>query len=390
VNFCTDISKFNSLLDQETPFFVWDLEVLRRRIYYVHETFSCISRFRLFYAMKANPSVSIIRHIASMGGNVDVCTINELRVALESGIPPERISACPFVPSKAELDEFIQAECDIDLDSLEDVKKWCETAANKKTIGLRINPDVKAGFHEHCASGVWDSKFGIPISDIPEAIKITRQFNRSIHGVHIHIGSSSYETTQYLIAIERVLRAIQQFDLKLNYINIGGGWGIPFHTQDDGKALERFPLQEYAHAISSLLKQYQISAAVELRAEPGEYLVGPCGFLICTVRRVIERQHGFDSKRIAVLDGGTYLYPGPSIYGSDNFIILLNRKEEDYCKQILAGRSMLAGDIFGPERIMPILKPRDIIGIGAAGAYSIIKSTNFNLLPSAMEYSLNG
>jgi diaminopimelate decarboxylase len=388
VNLCTDIVKLKKLINNQTPFFVWDTELLQSRIRYVYDNFSCIPRFRLFYAMKANPSYRILQHISINDGNVDVCSVNELRLAIQSGIPPERISACPFVPSTTELLEYIQSGCYIDLDSLEDIQNWCRFANDRKSIGLRINPNVKAGFHEHCSSGVWDSKFGMPISDIPNALKMLKDNHKTVCGLHIHIGSSSYESKPYLLSIERILCIIQDFNLTPDYINIGGGWGIPFDKQDDRDSSDRFPLSEYAKGISSLLKRFKISTTLELRAEPGEYLIGPCGFLVCTVRRIIERSNGLIKKRIAVVDGGTYLYPGPSLYETDNFIVLLNREEEKVLPQVLAGRSMLAGDKFGIERPMPLLQPGDIIAIGCAGAYSKIKSCNFNLLPKAEEFNI--
>lgn len=381
----TDKSRFASLLSHETPFFVWDLNVFKSRIQHVQTLFSCIPRFRLYYAIKANSSCEVINAVNQSGISVDVCSVNEIKVALECGLSPERISACLFAPSAEELSDFVEKGCDIDLDSLEDLEAWCKLPGSKEFVGLRINPDVQAGFHEHCACGVWDSKFGIAISDIPEALEVAERFGKTIDGLHLHVGSSSYETGPYLRALELILQAVNQYDLNLRYINIGGGWGIPFDTQDDLRATERFPLEDFAQSVANLFLKYKINEKIEIRAEPGEYLIGPSGFLVCTVRRSFERHKGVEVKNIVVVDGGTYLYPGPALYGSDNFILLLNREEEGMEKQLLAGRSMMAGDFFGPERLMPQLRPGDIIAIGAAGAYSQVKSSRFNLLPEATE-----
>lgn len=385
MTFVSDKSALIKAITHETPCFIWDLGVFRSRVKFVQEVFSCVPNFQLYYAMKANSSPAIVQTVASLKIGVDVCSTGELKVAIDAGVQSEMISICPFAPSETEMNELSSSGCDLDLDSLEDLLTWCSVPDGKKTVGLRVNPDVQAGFHEHCASGVWDSKFGIPLSDLPKAISVTAEHSKTIVGLHIHIGSSSYEANSYLLAIERVLKAVKEYGLNLNYLNIGGGWGIPFNKQDDRDADERFPLEEYAVAISSLLQKYHMPKHLEVRAEPGEYLVGPCGFLVCSVRRIIERHNGARSRRIVVVDGGSYLYPGPSLYGSDNFVLLLNRDEENQCAQVLAGRSMMAGDYFGPERLMPRFRVGDVIAIGAAGAYSKVKSSNFNLLPNATE-----
>lgn len=385
MRFSTDIDKFDRFQKNNTPFFLWDLEVFKTRAKFVIDTFSNIPNFRLYYAIKANSSSSIIQTANDIGINVDVCSVDELRAALENGYTPKRISSCLFAPSKDELDEFVQADCDLDIDSLEDLALWCRMAGAKKSVGLRINPDVQAGFHEHCASGVWDSKFGIALSDIPEALRIAQEHRKTIDGLHIHVGSSAYDPAPYLRAVELILQVVNQYDLKPRYINIGGGWGIPFDTQDDRIATERFPLENFALGISHLLKKYDIQEQTEIRAEPGEYLAGPSGFLVCSVRRVIERRSGSQKKRLVVVDGGTYLYPGPALYGSDNFVLLLNREESNLEKQVLAGRSMMAGDIFGPERLMTLLQQGDMVAIGCAGSYSQVKASRFNLLPQAKE-----
>jgi len=380
--------KFSALMKKKTPFYAWDLDVFHSRIHYILNAFSCIDNFRLFYAMKANPSPIILQSLLDQEIGVDVCSVQELKLALKVGIKPNRISLCPFVPSVEELKFFSDSGCNIDLDSIEDLKLWAKLKAGSRQIGLRVNPDVKAGFHSHCSSGLWSSKFGIPIDELQNAFEIARNKGLSINGLHIHIGSSSYDPKPYIMAIEKIFRFITEQGLILSYINIGGGWGVPFSSQDEFETHEHFPLNEYAKSISNLMDVYQISKTLEIRAEPGEYIVGPCGFLVCKVRRILFRTKNGKRHKIAVLDGGSYLYPGPSLYGSDNYIILLNRDEHKKELQILAGRSMLAGDIFGPERKLASLEPGDIIAIGVAGAYSQIKSTNFNLLPKAKGFSL--
>lgn len=385
----TDKSNLARLSSQETPFFLWDLDVFKARIQRVIDVFSCVPRFRLYYAIKANSSNMLVKTACNSGINVDVCSVNELRVALENGYTANRISGCLFAPSETELHEFIHAGCDIDIDSLEDLTLWCKIADSQNKIGLRINPDVQAGFHEHCASGVWDSKFGIASSDIPNALQIAKTHKKIIEGLHIHVGSSAYDPAPYLQAVELILQAVNKYHIEPRYINFGGGWGIPFDTQDDQNSLERFPLENFAHEISCLLKKYAINERTEIRAEPGEYLAGPSGFLVCSVRRVIERRNGARSKRLVVVDGGTYLYPGPALYGSDNFVVLLNREEKKIEKQVLAGRSMMAGDLFGPERLMPLLHEGDVVAIGCAGSYSQVKASRFNLLPEAKEQHIS-
>ena len=384
----TEKERFEKLLGRPTPFYAWDLELFQERISYVFSCFSRFPKFRLFYSMKSNPSPLDIRAILGTDAGVDVCSVGELNLALSQGIPPTIISACPFVPNREELSRYLDSGCDLALDSIQDISLVSEILPKGKKIGLRVNPDVRAGFHDHCASGVWNSKFGIPLEELPQALELANSHGIQIAGLHVHAGSSAYDPKPYLEAISKLLRYVKLLGLESGYVNIGGGWGIPFDTQEDSDSQDHFPLDQYAGAIAALLEEQGLLETLEVRAEPGEFLIGPCGFLVCQVRRVLDRRNEEKELRIAVIDGGSYLYPGPSLYGAENFILILNRNEPKNKEQLIAGRSMLAGDLFGPMRVLPVMKEGDTLAIGSAGAYSYAKRSGFNLLPLLGEFIL--
>lgn len=384
----TEKERFEKFLGHPTPFYAWDLELFQERISYVFSCFSLLPKFRLYYSMKSNPSPLVVRSTLGTDAGVDVCSVGELDLALKQGIPPKRISACPFVPSREELSRYLDSGCELDLDSIQDLALVSEILPKGVKIGLRVNPDVRAGFHDHCASGVWNSKFGIPLEELPHALEFTNSHGIQIGGLHVHVGSSAYDPKPYLEAISKLLGYVKRLGLESGYVNIGGGWGVPFDTQEDADSPDHFPLGQYARDIAALLEEHGLLETLEVRAEPGEFLVGPCGFLVCQVRRVLDRKKDGKELRIVVLDGGSYLYPGPSLYYSENFTLILNRDESETIEQLLAGRSMLAGDLFGPPRMLPAMKAGDIIAIGCSGAYSFSKCSRFNLLPKPGEYFL--
>jgi diaminopimelate decarboxylase len=252
-------------------------------------------------------------------------------------------------------------------------------------MGLRVNPGVVAGYSSFFAAGAWDSRFGIPLADLPHALSTATHLGLEVQGVHLHTGSSGYKLGPYLEAVARVLGAIKKTNLEIDYLNIGGGWGISYAHPDDETAFESFPLADYAGALRGMLSDYGLLGSVKLFAEPGEYLIGPCGYLLCRVRRIVQRRDGTTTRRIAIVDGGTHLFPGAALYDIDCQVRVVNRSVTQRAPQILAGRSMLAGDMFGPERDMPLLEEGDLILIGGAGAYSYAKSSRFNSLPEAGE-----
>ena len=370
-----------------TPFFAWDTELLCARIRRVRMAFSRLSRFRLLYSIKANPSPLILQAIHGNQVGVDICSVGELDQVVKAGFPPEAIYALSIAPSQAELQQFLNSGCHVDLDSIDDMELWAGLPLRKRQIGLRVNPDVTAGYHKNFSAGTWDARFGVPLPELATALTRARDLDLTVAGLHIHVGSSGYDAAPYLEGVKKTLATSRSLGLQLDFLNIGGGWGIPFSTLDDSHANERFPLEEFATELRRLLEYYGYGN-IELRAEPGEFLVGPCGYLCCAVRRIVTRRKGEKICRIAIVDGGMHLHPGAAQYEIDNFVLLLNREENRSSHQLLAGRTMQAGDRLGPARRMPHLEPGDIIALGAVGAYSWTHMHRFNSLPLAKEVAL--
>lgn len=377
--------------DQPTPAYIWDLEMLGCRIARVQKAFKPIPNFKLLYSVKANPSKQILQHLVTQDIGVDVCSVGELKKVREAGFAKGRIHVCSLAPNQDELTQFAEGGCTIDLDNVDDLAIWARAIDGKKRgndIGLRVNPGVSAGYNSFFGAGTWDSRFGVPLSNLGEALRAAEALGIVIAGLHLHTGSSGYDPEPYLEGVERTLSQASSHDFELKYLNIGGGWGIPYSTQHEDSAPERFPLQEFVSRIRALLAEYGLLETVMVFAEPGEYLIGPCGYIMCTVRRIVERSNGSGNRRIAIVDAGTHLFPGAALYDIDSFVEVLNRPVTELAPQIIAGRTMLAGDRFGPEREMPLFEERDVILIGGAGAYSYAKRSNFNSLPDPKEITV--
>ena len=376
------------LSEQPTPAYIWDLKMLDRRIVLVQEAFKPIPNFKLLYSVKANPSGQILQHLVTQNIGVDICSVGELKRVREAGFSRDKIHICSLAPTQDELTHFAEGGCAIDLDNVDDLAVWAKAIDGKEienNIGLRVNPGISAGFSPFFGSGAWDARFGVPLADLGEALRTAETFGITVTGLHLHTGSSGYDPEPYMEGVKRTLTQASSCGFKLKYLNIGGGWGIPYSTRHEDMAPESFPLHKFVSCLHTLLDEFGLLETVMVFAEPGEYLIGPCGYILCTVRRIVERSNGAENRRIAIVDAGTHLFPGAALYEIDSFVEVLNRTVTERAPQIIAGRTMLAGDMFGPEREMPLFEEKDVVLIGGAGAYSFAKKSSFNSLPDPQE-----
>jgi diaminopimelate decarboxylase len=273
-------------------------------------------------------------------------------------------------------------------------------------VALRVNPDVAADTHPYISTGLHQHKFGVPM-DQARALYRSAAAEKylQVAGVSSHIGSQILDVTTFTDAVSRLadlVRELRGARLPIQYLDAGGGLGIPYHHND---ATDDFPARaaRYAKAVLEPLRGLKL----HLLLEPGRAIVGPAGAL---VTRVVYRKQN-NSKRFLVVDAAMNDLIRPSLYGAFHEIVRVAASSDDSecCgfsavgnasddRQRQAGNSHYdivgpiceSGDFFARDRELPATGEGDLLAILDTGAYGMAISSNYNTRPRAAEVLVDG
>ncbi len=254
----------------------------------------------------------------------------------------------------------------------------------QKSLSVRVNPEVGAGHHEHCITAGKQSKFGIWEQDVPAVYSTAKKAGVERFGIHMHIGSGILEPQPFLQALEKLLltakKVHEQVDIDLEFIDVGGGIGVPYKPED--KQLDLQVLSDKMLALfKTRLGQYGLGEPF-LHVEPGRYLVADASILLTSVNTVKKTPY----RKFVGVDAGFNTLVRPAMYGSYHPVIVANKldatEEEEYT---VAGPICESGDLLATERRLPQVKEGDLIAILNAGAYGFSMSSQYNARPRAAE-----
>ena len=272
-----------------TPFYLYDLEVLQENYTAFKESLNRnnIKNHLICYAVKANPHSRVMEKLHEFNSGADVVSIGELRVALDAGIPGEKIVFSGVGKTDDEIKESLtltngkikslNIESIDELQSVEEIARSLNLTAN---VALRYNPSTIANTHEYIATGGEQHKFGLNESEISKAIEnINHMSCVTLKGLSMHIGSQLTDMTATETALNH-LGEISKGLPNLQFINVGGGLGIKYVSDEKDICSP----DDYLKVISSFIKRFSLSDKVFI-FEPGRFLMGNVGILITKVIR---------------------------------------------------------------------------------------------------------
>jgi len=372
-----------------TPLYVIDEMRIRNNFRRVNKAFSGQYKdFKIFYACKANTNLAVMRILEQEGSGIDAVSPGEIYTSLLSGFKPERILYTGNNVTNAELEYAVDSGVVINLDSisaLHRLTKICNPSDVK--ISFRVNPKVGAGHHEHCITGGDLSKFGIMEEEAVDVYQKAVDMGYDIAGIHTHIGSGILDPEPFMLAVETLMnvagRVHQEVNIDLEFIDFGGGLGIPYTPEE-----KRLNLDQFAREITDLYKdklnEYDLGKPT-MCIEPGRYIVGDASYLLTKINTIKQSYRKF-----AGVDAGFNTLLRPSMYGSYHHIMVVNKPNANNTQKIdIAGNICESGDLFARDRPMPELKEGDVLAILNAGAYAFSMSSHYNSRPKPMEILVN-
>ena len=354
-----------------TPAYVIDEGALRARAReYLIALTSRHPRGRVCFAVKAYPSVSMIRVLVSEGLGCDVVGAGELRLALEAGADPANIVMHGNAKSDADIEAALAARIGyIVVDGFDDIDR-IERLAGPHTpadegvpVLLRVSPGIESATHAALATGGKESKFGVPVEQVPAAIARMRAVPAiDLRGLHAHIGSQILATEQFEAAVA-ALASLERFGV----YDFGGGLGVRYLPRDVAPSVD-----EYAGSLVDAAHRH-LGADIEILIEPGRSVVAQAGLTLYRVLTV--KQAG---KLHVAVDGGMGDNLEPSLYGQRFSPFVVGHWDAEPVIADLVGRHCESGDVITPD--VPLADPRigDLVVVPATGAYCFTMSNNYN------------
>lgn len=353
-----------------TPIYLTDTQVIKDKANMMKKAFANLN-LKIFYAIKANFNPHIIKIIKESGiYGVDAVSLNEVRLALELGYEVKQIIFTPSNPSNEDILYVGKLGILQNLGSISEVERFGKFFPGQE-ISIRICPEIGAGESRKVATGNKESKFGVSMEDIDTIKKVCKRCNLQIVGIHSHIGSGFYDPKIFKKSVEAVCNIAKGFEC-IKFLDFGGGYGVQYDPNE-------YPidLSDFSTAIETTINEFTESYGreVELRIEPGKFLVSQSTVLITKITTIKEK-----SGIIFIgVDSGLHNLIRPAMYGTYHNIINVSRKSSIKKTVQVVGNVCESGDVFNEKIEIDDPQEGDILVILTAGGYGSSMSSNYNL-----------
>ncbi|AWV47790.1 diaminopimelate decarboxylase [Mycobacterium leprae Kyoto-2] len=377
-----------------TPLFVIDEDDFRFRCREIAAAFG--GGENVHYAAKAFLCTEIARWIDEEGLSLDVCSGGELAVALHASFPPERISLHGNNKSVAELKDAVKAGVGyIVLDSTTEIERLDAIAGEAgivQDVLVRLTVGVEAHTHEFIATAHEDQKFGLSVASGAAMAAVRRVFatdNLRLVGLHSHIGSQIFDVAGFELAAHRVIGLlcdiVGEFDpektAQLSIVDLGGGLGISYLPDDDPP-----PIFELAAKLGAIVSNESAAVGLpvpKLMVEPGRAIAGPGTITLYEVGTIKDVDVSATAhRRYVSIDGGMSDNIRTALYDAQYDVRLVSRTSDaPAAPASIVGKHCESGDIVVRDTWVPDdLKPGDLVGVAATGAYCYSLSSRYNML----------
>jgi len=333
-----------------TPFYAYDRSLISARVAQLRAALP--ADIHLHYAIKANPMPAVVQHLAGLVDGFDVASGGELKVVLDSPMPPDKISFAGPGKSERELRQAIAAGIVINLESERELERIVmiatETGARPR-VAVRVNPDFELK-SSGMKMGGGPKQFGIDAERVPALLTHMKILPVEFFGFHIFSGSQNLKAESIIEAqtktFELARRLAAHAPGPVRMLNLGGGFGIPYFPGE-----QPLDLKAVGENLAGLMPDARRDfPEAEFVIELGRYLVGEAGVY---VSRVIDRKES-RGQTFLVTDGGLHHH----LAASGNFGQVIRK---NYPVQV-GNRVEPEGEAQPASAVGPLCTPLDVLG----------------------------
>ena len=353
-----------------TPFHIYDEAGIKATGNQLKQAFSGIEGFREYYAVKALPNPAILGIMHSLGFGFDCSSIAELVLSRAAGGHGEQIM---FTSNNTSQEEFDYAAADGgSILNLDDISLLPKVPQLPDLVCFRYNPGERRSGN-HIIGTPIEAKYGVSHEQIMEAYRQAKQMGVKRFGLHTMLASNELNYSYMVETSDMLLQMVEwiskELDITFEFINIGGGLGIPYHPEDRPLDIASMGREITAHF--NQFKQRH-GYAPKLFLESGRYITGPHGVLITRAinRKEIYRTYvGVDACMSALMR--------PGMYDAYHHITVPGRCGNEEIVDI-AGSLCENNDKFAKQRSLPAIQDGDLLCIHDTGAHGHAMGFNYN------------
>ena len=369
--FLSDEMVFELIKKYGSPLYVYDEKILRKSCRDMHDLLPN-KNLRVNYSAKANSNLEILKIVRDEDIDVDAMSPGEIYVQKLAGYSSDEIFYIGNNVSKEEMQYAINENVLVSVDSLSQLESFGQINPGGD-VAIRFNPGIGTGHHQKVVTAGKKTKFGVQKDFIPQVKELLEKYNLNLVGIDQHIGSLFLESDSYIKGVQSLLEIAAQFP-GLKFIDMGGGFGVPYH---EGEC--RLDLKELSGKLDKVLDDFLTNydnKDVIFKIEPGRYIPAECGVLLGEVYSVKDN---YGTTYVGT-DLGFNVLMRPVLYDSYHAVTIIKADAKDEGEEVatIVGNICESGDIIANEGNMKKVSVGDIVVVGNAGAYGFAMSSNYN------------
>ena len=368
-----------------SPLYVYDLALIRARAEALKNAITW-RPFQPLYAVKANSCPAVVKTIAAQGYGIDAVSPGEVALALRCGVPAKHVLYTENNMTDAEQAEALVQGVLINCGSLDRLERLGRAGGTEASV--RFNPDIGAGAHEKICTAGPMTKFGVHYTQVDQVLAIERATGIRVIGCHMHIGSGILDADVYAKAMT-VIFAVAAKLPNLRFVDVGGGIGIPYRAQQQHVDLPALGAKASLF-MSEFCQRY--GRPLELRLEPGRFLVAESGTLLSTVTSVKTNPDTTEAKGRTYVgcDTGFNHLVRVAMYDAYHRIDNVSHPQAPVREVDIVGNICESGDVFARARSLAMPQLGDLLALRDVGAYGMAMASTYNTRPLPAEVVVDG
>ncbi len=370
------LQQINELTEEyPTPFYIYDEKAIIENVQKFIKAFSWAPHFKNYFAVKANPNPQIIKLLKNQGLGADCSSLAELLISEKVGITGENIM---FTSNDTPANEFVKAKelgAIINLDDISHIDFLEKNAGIPELVCFRYNPGpLRAG--NALIGNPEEAKYGFTREQLFEGYEILKKKGVKRFGLHTMVASNELNPDYFIetgrMLFELAVEIKNKLNIKLEFVNLGGGIGIPYKPEQIAVDIEKVSNGIQAH-YNNYIKNNNLDP-LKIFFECGRVILGPYGYL---VSKVLHKKNTY--KNYIGLDGCMANLMRPALYGAYHHITVLGKETKSLTnKYDVTGSLCENNDKFAIDRMLPEIEVDDTLVIHDAGAHGYAMGFNYN------------
>ena len=366
--------------DFGTPCFIYSHNDLVKNFSEIKNVFASEKR-KVFYSVKANSNLSILKVLLELGAGFDIVSLGELERVIKIGAQPEKIIYSGVGKSEEEIIRSLEygIHC-FNVESfseLERINSIAEKLNKVAPVSIRINPNIDPGSHEFISTGVETTKFGINLKNMMDAfIYANNEKSIELLGIDYHIGSQIESLDPFkeaIVSVKEIVDQLKENNINIKLIDMGGGLGINYQNNDAPS------LNDFGKTINQVINDNELSD-YDFIIELGRSIVGNVGYILTSVEYIKKDSE----KNFVIVDAGMDNLIRPALYDAWHEIKPITDNKEQNILCDIVGPVCECTDFLGKDRQLSV-QQGDLLIISSCGAYASSMASNYNSRPKPSE-----